>query len=150
MGVPLADLIQPIPVGKGKLLREGTDILILAVGASVREAAAAGETLSEKGISAAVVDARFVKPLDEDLILPLAEKIGRVVTVEENLRQGGFGSAVLECLNDAGIPGKAAVSRVGIADLFVEHGPQRILRAKYGVDAAAVTAAAEKLLKGPA
>jgi 1-deoxy-D-xylulose-5-phosphate synthase len=149
LGVPLADPIQPIPVGRGKLLREGEDVLILAVGASVREAAAAGETLSGNGVSAAVVDARFVKPLDEDLILPLAEKIGRIVTVEENVRQGGFGGAVLECLDDAGILGKVAVSRVGIADLFVEHGPQKILRAKYGVDAAAVSAAAENLLKGP-
>jgi 1-deoxy-D-xylulose-5-phosphate synthase len=116
------------------------------VGASVGEATAAAETLSGKGISAAVVDARFVKPLDADLILPLAEKTGRVVTVEENVRQGGFGSAVLELLEEAGLLGRVAVSRVGIADLFVDHGPQRLLRAKYGVDAAAVAAAAETLV----
>ncbi len=148
LGVPLEDPIRPVPMGRGELLREGEAVLLLAVGASVREAMAAAESLSNKGISAAVVDARFVKPLDADLLLPLAEKTGRVVTVEENVRQGGFGSAVLELLDEAGLLDRVAVSRVGIADLFVEHGPQKLLRAKYGVDAAAVAAAAEKLVRG--
>lgn len=148
LGVPLDDPIRPVPMGRGELLREGEAVLLLAVGASVREAMAAAESLSNKGISAAVVDARFVKPLDADLLLPLAEKTGRVVTVEENVRQGGFGSAVLELLDEAGLLNRVAVSRVGIADLFVEHGPQKLLRAKYGVDAAAVAAAAEKLVRG--
>lgn len=148
LGVPLEDPIRPVPMGRGELLREGEAVLLLAVGASVREAMAAAESLSNKGISAAVVDARFVKPLDADLLLPLAEKTGRVVTVEENVRQGGFGSAVLELLDEAGLLDRVAVSRVGIADLFVEHGPQKLLRTKYGVDAAAVAAAAEKLVRG--
>ncbi len=150
MGVPLADPIEPIPLGTGETLRHGVDVMLLAVGAPVGEAMAAADLLSEKNISAAVVDARFVKPLDKDRILPLAERIGRVVTVEENVRQGGFGSAVLEMLNDSGMMGKVGLTRVGIDDLFVEHGPQKLLRAKYGIDAAAVASAAQTLVKGPA
>ncbi len=148
VGVPIQKPVETIPVGKGELLREGDDVLILAVGASVREAMDAADALWEKGISAAVVDGRFIKPLDRDLILPLAERLGRVVTVEENVRQGGFGSAVLELFSDAGLLGSVTMSRIGVADCFVEHGPQKVLRAKYGLDAAGVTVAAERLVKG--
>jgi len=91
------------------------------------------------------VNCRFVKPLDVELISSLAARIPRVITVEENVRQGGFGSAVLEALNDAGING-LRVERIGVADTFVEHGPQQLLRSLYGIDAAAIVKAAVKMI----
>jgi 1-deoxy-D-xylulose-5-phosphate synthase len=136
--------IQPIPIGKGELLKDGEDVLILAIGRTVHEALDARSELSEQGISAAVVNCRFVKPLDIDLISSLAKKIPRIITVEENVRQGGFGSAVLEGLNDCGITGYQ-MERIGIVDTFVEHGPQKLLRSKYGIDAAAVVETAKPL-----
>lgn len=138
------EAITPLPVGKGELLQEGDDVLILAIGRTVWEALAAGEMLKEYGLSAAVVDCRFVKPLDTELITSLVTEIPRVVTVEENMRQGGFGSAVLECLCDQGVT-PFQIERIGIEDIFVEHGPQNLLRAKYAVDAAAVLKAAVRL-----
>ena len=91
-----------------------------------------------------MVDCRFVKPIDDSLIIELARGIPRIVTVEENMRQGGFGSAVLECLSDAGLAG-IKVERIGIGDTFVEHGAPSILRARYGIDANAVVEAARRL-----
>ncbi|MGD2185470.1 MAG: 1-deoxy-D-xylulose-5-phosphate synthase [Desulfobacterales bacterium] len=137
--------IQPLPIGKGELLKEGEDVLILAVGRSVLEALDAHSELSELGISAAVVNCRFVKPLDIELISSLAKKIPRIITVEENVRQGGFGGAVLEGLNDRGITG-FQLERIGIPDTFVEHGPQKLLRSKYGIDAKAVVDTAKQLM----
>jgi 1-deoxy-D-xylulose-5-phosphate synthase len=139
------DIFTPIPIGKGEVLKEGDDILILAIGGSVCEALSAHKMLAEQGISATIVNCRFVKPLDADLICTLVKKIPRLITVEENVRQGGFGSAVLECLNDKGIT-DFSLERMGIPDIFVEHGPQDFLRAKYGVDASAIVSAAKKLL----
>jgi 1-deoxy-D-xylulose-5-phosphate synthase len=112
----------------------------MAIGASVGEALAAHDLLSEQGVLATVVDCRFVKPLDAGLAVELARRIPRVVTVEENVRQGGFGSAVLEAFNDAGLD-SVAVERIGLPDAFVEHGPQSLLRRKYGLDAAAISKA---------
>ena len=137
--------IRPLPIGKAELLKEGEDVLILAIGRSVCEALDAHSELTELGISTAVVNCRYVKPLDAELICSLAKKIPRIITVEENVRQGGFGSAVLEELNDSGITG-FQLERVGIPDTFVEHGPQRLLRSKYGVDAEAIVEAAKSLM----
>ncbi len=137
--------IRPLPIGKAELLKEGEDVLILAIGRSVCEALDAHSELTELGISTAVVNCRFVKPLDAELICSLAKKIPRIITVEENVRQGGFGSAVLEELNDSGITG-FQLERIGIPDTFVEHGPQRLLRSKYGVDAEAIVEAAKSLM----
>jgi len=134
----------PVPIGKGKILQKGNDVLILAIGRSVSEALAAHSTLAEKGISATVVNCRFVKPLDADLIGVLAGEIPRIITVEENVRQGGFGSAVLECLSDQGVTG-FHLQCIGIPDSFVEHGPQKILRSKYGIDASTIVNAAKRL-----
>ncbi|MBX6423632.1 1-deoxy-D-xylulose-5-phosphate synthase [Thermosulfurimonas sp. F29] len=130
-GVPLDDEFREIPRGKAELLREGTDLLILAVGNMVHPALKAAEKLDREGISAAVVNARFVKPLDEELISDLAARIRRVVTVEENVLAGGFGSAVAECLADRGI--KTNLKRIGLPDRFIEHGSPQILREKYGL-----------------
>jgi 1-deoxy-D-xylulose-5-phosphate synthase len=97
-------------------------------------------------VQATIVDCRFVKPIDAALIIDLARRVPRVVTVEENVRQGGFGSAVLEALNDAGLM-SVAVERIGLPDTFVEHGPQALLRATYGLDAAGVANTALHLLQ---
>jgi 1-deoxy-D-xylulose-5-phosphate synthase len=146
-GVPLETTIRPLSLGKGKVLKNGDDVLILAIGRPVNDALEAFETLREQGISATVVNCRFVKPLDVHLICSLARNIPRVVTAEENVRQGGFGSAVLEVLNDEGLTGAGIrVERIGVADTFVEHGPQQLLRSLYGLDATAIVSAANRLM----
>ncbi len=144
-GVKIKRKIHPILIGKGEILNNGKDILILAIGSSVYEALSAQSMLMEQDIAATVVNCRFVKPLDADLITSLAKKIPRIITVEENVCQGGFGSAILECLGDKGIT-NFSVKRIGIPDTFVEHGPQDFLRSKYGIDAPAIVNAAKELM----
>ena len=144
-GVELDERLEPLPVGKAEVLTDGGDVLVLAVGSSVADALEASRELERKGIFCTVVNARFVKPLDRELITGLARKIQNIITVEENVLDGGFGSAVLECLSDACIDGLRVV-RVGIGDVFVEHGARNLLKKKYGVDASAVAAAAERLI----
>jgi len=144
-GVKIEKRDIPVPIGKGEILQKGNDVLILAIGRSVSEALAAHSTLAEKGISATVVNCRFVKPLDADLIGALAREIPRIITVEENVRQGGFGSAVLECLSDQGITG-FHLQCIGIPDTFVEHGSQKFLRSKYKIDTPAIVNTAKKIL----
>ncbi len=137
IGVTLDDNITPLQIGKCEILEKGKDILILSVGRSVYEASEAHKILvSDYGIYATVVNCRFVKPIDPE-ITSLAREIPRIITVEENVLQGGFGSAVLECLNDHGISG-FILERLGIPDLFVEHGPQNLLRTKYKIDSNAI------------
>lgn len=145
IGTILENPVQPLALGKGETLKEGEDVLILAIGRSVCEALDAHSELTKQGISATVVNCRFVKPLDIDLISAWTKKIPRIITVEENIRQGGFGSAVLEALNDAAITG-FQLERIGIPDTFVEHGPQTLLRSKYGVDAEAIVQSAKRLM----
>ncbi|UFP95827.1 1-deoxy-D-xylulose-5-phosphate synthase [Gloeobacter morelensis] len=119
-GAPLmAEGWDPVPVGKAEMLRSGDDLLIVAIGTMVHPSLQAAALLSEHGIDATVVNARFAKPLDTELLLPLARRIGRVVTVEEGCRMGGFGSAVLEALMDGGIA--VPTLRIGIDDKFVTH-----------------------------
>ncbi len=144
-GVSLDETIKPLPLGKAKILQNGDDILILAIGKSVGDALEASNLLKEKGISATIVNCRFVKPLDAELIISLTNRIPYVITVEENARQGGFGSAVLETLNDAGVTG-LRVERIGVADTFVEHGPQQLLRSLYGIDASAIVKTAVRMM----
>ena len=143
-GAPMETDVTPVEIGKAEIVINGKDLLILAVGRSVAEAIEAHATLKQQGISATVVNCRFIKPLDSALITRLVKSIPKVVTVEENVLDGGFGSAVLECLNDKGVYGYKLV-RIGIRDTFVEHGPQNLIRSKYGIDAAAVVSAGEKL-----
>ena len=144
-GVKMENQDVPIPIGKGEVLKKGDDVLILAIGTSVSEALSAHSILMEQGISATVVNCRFVKPLDSDLIVSLAREIPRIITVEENVRQGGFGSAVLECLSEQGLTGYL-LECIGIPDTFIEHGSQNLLRTKYGIDAPAIVNAAKRLL----
>ncbi|NJK72736.1 MAG: 1-deoxy-D-xylulose-5-phosphate synthase, partial [Synechococcaceae cyanobacterium SM2_3_60] len=120
VGVPLADEgWEPLPIGKAEVLRHGDDVLLLAYGSMVYPALQAAELLSEHGLDVTVVNARFVKPLDTELILPLAAKIKHVVTLEEGCLMGGFGSAVAEALLDADI--LVPVLRLGVPDILVDH-----------------------------
>jgi 1-deoxy-D-xylulose-5-phosphate synthase len=149
VGVAFSSTLNKVPIGKAEVLQEGHDLLILALGASVYPALAAAQELAKQGFSATVVNARFVKPLDEPLILNLAARHGRVLTVEENVVAGGFGSAVLELMADRGLFG-VTVKRLGISDVFVEHGTQDILRQKYGLDVAGIVKRALTILEQPA
>ncbi|MHB8880500.1 MAG: 1-deoxy-D-xylulose-5-phosphate synthase [Thermodesulfovibrionales bacterium] len=133
-----------LSLGKAEVLREGDDLCILAVGSSVAPSLKAAEMLAEQGIGAAVVNARFVKPLDEELLLKLARRTGKLLTVEENILAGGFGSAVLECISRSGLSG-VSVRMLGIGDQFVEHGTQKFLRNKYGLDEEGIFRAATAL-----
>lgn len=143
-GVEIEQNVIPAPIGKGEIVETGDDVLILALGRPVCEALCAHSTLLKEGISATVVNCRFLKPLDVELITSLAKKIPNIITVEENVRQGGFGSAILECLNDAQIT-NCRIKRLGIPDVFVEQGTQGMLRTKYGIDASAIVNAAKML-----
>ena len=134
VGVPLDDELKELPIGKGKVVREGSDVVIFALGKSVEAAVAAAETLSGHGISCGVVNPIFVKPLDVDLLLDTARSAGRVVTVEENVLAGGFGSAVLEALAEAGLE-DTAVHRIGMPDSFIEHGTAVDQRHQLHLDA---------------
>ncbi len=147
IGVKIEPKITPLPIGKGEILTSGDDILILAIGQPVYEALVAHEMLGKQNISSTVVNCRFVKPIDTKLISSLVSEIPHVITVEENVRHGGFGSAVLECLNECGIK-NFHLERLGIPDTYVEHGSQKLLRAKYGIDAQAIVAAAKKIKTG--
>jgi 1-deoxy-D-xylulose-5-phosphate synthase len=119
-GVPLMEEgWEPLEIGKGEILRNGDDVLLVAYGTMVNSAMQTAEVLNEHGIQATVVNARFAKPLDTELILPLAKKIGRVVTLEEGCVMGGFGTAVAEALLDADIV--VPVKRIGIPDILVDH-----------------------------
>ena len=144
-GVASKNTNTPLPIGKGEVLKKGDDVVIFGIGRSVNEALSAHDMLKKHNISATIVNCRFVKPLDADLIVTLSKKIPRIVTVEENVRQGGFGSAVLECLSDHGVTG-FRLKCIGIPDTFVEHGPQDFLRSKHGIDASAIFKAVKHLM----
>lgn len=120
LGVPLlSEGWQPLEIGKGEVLRQGDGVLMVAYGSMVQVAMQTAEILSEHGVQATVVNARFAKPLDLELIAPLAQQIKRIVTLEEGCLMGGFGSALLEALSDGGIA--LPVLRLGIPDLLVDH-----------------------------
>lgn len=129
--VMLAD--AELRMGKGEMIVDGDDLVIIAVGNAVHPALKASEMLRKDGIGVCVINARFIKPLDEALILSVCHRTKKVVTVEENVLAGGFGSAVLECLAKADFS-DVSVRRIGIGDEFVEHGAQAILRKKHGLD----------------
>jgi 1-deoxy-D-xylulose-5-phosphate synthase len=137
LGVTLTEDFRAIPLGSWERLREGADVALLAVGYMVGPALQAAARLSEYNIRAAVVNCRFIKPLDLAMLRELASSTPILVTAEENVLSGGFGSAVLAALEDEGYD-SALVERIGMPDDFVEHGSQAILRAKYGLTADAI------------
>ncbi len=145
-GCKIEENSSPVPLGKGEVLTRGDDVLILAIGRTVNDALAAEKELKNNhNLAATVVNCRFVKPLDSDLICALSKKIPHIITIEEHVLHGGFGSAVLECLAESGITG-CCIKRIGIPDKFVEHGAPDILRSKYGIDAHAIVQTAQSML----
>jgi 1-deoxy-D-xylulose-5-phosphate synthase len=145
LGVKMDEAPQALPIGKGELLRDGTDVAIIAIGVSVWQAYQAAERLSKEGVSAAVVNARFAKPLDQELITSVAKRVRYVVTVEEGCRMGGFGSAVLESLSEAGITG-VTTKVLGLPDWYIEQGPQDLLRERYGLTAEGIYQSVKELI----
>ncbi len=134
LGVSLDPQPIPLEIGQGELLIQGHDVAILAIGVTVSEAMKAAAQLKEEGVSVAVMNARFVKPLDKALILEVARNVKCLLTIEEGCRMGGFGSAVLEFLSEEGrwdLPTKI----LGLPDWYIEQGPQELLREKYGLTA---------------
>jgi len=147
VGAILDEHPRILPIGKGEIVHdpEGAKLAIIAIGACVHPALAAARLLHEEGIPALVINGRFVKPLDEELLLKTAEKINKFLTVEENSLAGGFGSAVLELLADKGRSG-VVVNRLGIPDEFAPQGPVRELRRMFGLDAEGIAATARRMM----
>lgn len=145
-GVALTDAPEAVQVGRAEVLRDGDDVALFALGPWVYTALEAAETLHKQGFSATVVNARFAKPLDEGLVIELARKTGRIVTIEEGALSGGFGSAVLECLSDANLTG-VRTRRLGIPDRFVDHGDVSLLYRDVGLTVEGIAQAALGLMQ---
>jgi len=133
-GVPLSTELHELPIGKAETMKKGEDIAIISIGSTVGPSLEAAEHLALCGIDATVINARFTKPLDRELILDAANQTKKMVIVEENVLSGGFGAAVLELLEKAEAP-DVKVKRLGIPDEFVTHGKQDFLRSLYHLDA---------------
>lgn len=138
LGADISGPPKKLEIGKGEVLRSGKDAAILAYGAMVKPAMDAAEELAARGIRATVVNARFVKPLDAELIVRLANEHGLLVTVEEAYLAGGFGSAVLELLEERALLENTVVVRMGVPDEIVSHGDPKELLAQYGLTAAGI------------
>ncbi|HKL25072.1 MAG TPA: 1-deoxy-D-xylulose-5-phosphate synthase [Desulfuromonadales bacterium] len=143
-GAELDRPVEPVIIGQGEKLRDGADAAIAAVGPGVATALAVADLLAEEGFSLAVLDARFVKPLDAKLLVAEAQRCGRMITVEENALLGGFGSGVLEVLNEYGV--LVPVCRFGLPDRFVEQGSQEQLRQRLGLDVDSLAATVREFL----
>ncbi len=144
-GVEMDQELQRLPIGSGELLREGDDVLLLPVGNRVYPALVAAQRLEKLGIQAAVINPRFIKPLDNELISTWARRCGCVVTVEDNVKKGGFGSAVLQMLNEVHL--LLPVRILGYGNTFLEHAPQQILWKNGGIDTAGIINGALEVLK---
>jgi 1-deoxy-D-xylulose-5-phosphate synthase len=142
-GAPLDKGYQKLTIGEAEILREGKDLLIIALGSMVSPSMEAAELLEEEGLSVGVVNCRFVKPLDKRLA-EYSSVAGRVLVVEENIREGGLGGAILELFSDMGIR-DLIVKRAGLPDKFIEHGPVSLLREKCGLDKLGIAKMAREL-----
>ncbi len=147
VGVPMDDGPHPLQIGKARTLARGSDLLIIAAGSMVQPSVEASNLLSQEGLSAGVIDARFLKPLDRELIAAKSADVGIVLTVEEGALAGGFGSAVLELLAEEGLTG-VKYHRMGIPDRFVEHGTRTELLDELGLTAGGIARQARALLEG--
>jgi 1-deoxy-D-xylulose-5-phosphate synthase len=145
LGVPMDAEPVALPIGKGEVLKEGTDVAIVAIGVTVWEAFKAAERLELEGISTAVVNGRFVKPLDSALMGEIAKKVRYLVTIEEGTRMGGFGSAVLEAVSDLGIT-HVRTKVLGLPDWYIEQGPQDLLRERYRLTAEGIYESVKDLM----
>jgi 1-deoxy-D-xylulose-5-phosphate synthase len=147
-GVATDPTIVPLPIGRGEIVRDGDDVALVAIGAMVPVALKAADLLRDRGVAATVVNARFVKPLDRELLLDVAERVRRVVTIEDHALMGGFGSAVLELFGEADLRG-VDVHRIGLPDAFIEHGAQKLLRQQHGLDPEGVAQRVLTFLRSP-
>jgi 1-deoxy-D-xylulose-5-phosphate synthase len=145
-GVELDAEMRQLDIGKAEILRPGSDIIIAAIGQTVMPALRAAQDLAPLGIDAAVVNARFVKPLDRELFRDLLIRVPRLITIEDHTVVGGFGSALLELLAEEGITG-VEVKRLGVPDRFVTHGTQDELRKICGFDKDAIAQAALQMAR---
>ena len=145
LGVSMDPKPAALPIGKGELMRDGSDVAIVAIGVTTWQAYRAAERLEQEGISTAVVNARFVKPLDKDLILDVAKRVRYLITVEEGAKMGGFGSAILEAISDEGIT-HLRTKIIGLPDWYIEQGPQDLLRERYGLTTEGIYESIKELL----
>ena len=149
LGVDITEPLHTLPIGKAEELSEGSDVCLWAIGSMVDEAVKAAAVLKEKGISAGVVNMRFVKPLDSGLLVKTAMQCKNIVTLEEGTIEGGAGSAVLEVLNENGLLENVRVLNLGIPDKYIPHGDKKLLMRDIGLDHdSIVTRIAEFLQNG--
>jgi 1-deoxy-D-xylulose-5-phosphate synthase len=137
-GVKMDDELQALPIGKAEILRGGRDVAIIAYGNPVNEALAASDILAQEGIEAAVINARFAKPVDEELLTEISHNFSRVITVEEGALPGGFGDAVLEFYHANHDLAEPKVRCIAVPDFFVDHGPQAMWRDRFNMSAAGI------------
>jgi 1-deoxy-D-xylulose-5-phosphate synthase len=143
-GVPLDPDIKAIPMGEAELLRDGSDAAVVVLGTLAQEALDAAVELGSEGISVAVLNARFAKPLDRERIVRLARRCSVLVTVEEHSQMGGFGAAVLEALAEAGVA--IPTRQLGIPDRIIEHGDPTEIRREIGLDREGIVRSVTALL----
>ena len=148
VGVALSDSLNTLPIGKAEVLREGSDVSLWAIGTMVESAMKLAEKLAEQGINAGVVNMRFAKPIDKELLLAHAEKYKNIVTLEEGCLRGGVGSAVLEALNEARLLGTCKVLNFGIPDEFILHGDKQRLFQDIGLDVETMAGKVTAFVKG--
>jgi 1-deoxy-D-xylulose-5-phosphate synthase len=144
--IDITSPLKAIPMGKAEVLKDGEDAVILAIGSMVYPALEAAARLEKNGIKAKVINSRFVKPIDEELIAELAGKARTIITIEENALQGGFGSAVLEVLEKMDIT-HCRVKRIGVSDKYVEHGSQKELRGLHGLDSDGIEKTVQDMMR---
>jgi len=143
-GTTVKDVPVALEIGKAEVIKDGTDVAIFGLGSLLPQAGEMAASLEKDGLSAAVINPRFVKPLDKALIERYAKQVGLIVTFEDHVLMGGFGSAVLECLSELGLD--VPVVRVGWPDEFIDHGKPEALREKHGLTAAGALTKAQPYL----
>jgi 1-deoxy-D-xylulose-5-phosphate synthase len=146
LGVPIDQSLQQLTIGVADEVENGTNVAFLAVGSMVETCIEAREILTSEGILASVINARFIKPLDEQMIRKVCKNVGIIITVEENVLAGGFGSSVLEYIHDQNID-DVNVLRLGFPDQFIEQGARKQILAKYGLHAAGIASAAKSYVQ---
>ncbi len=139
LGVEIDKEMTSLEIGKAELLRDGKDVAIFAYGHMVEASLEAAGNLEKEGLSVAVINARFAKPIDNEMVLKYAQSVGQIVTVEEHSLDGGFGSAVLEALEELDILSNVRVKRIGVPDIVVQHGAPKIIRKNLKLDTEGIT-----------
>ena len=143
-GVPMDEELSELPIGKAEVLRMGRDLAILAYGNPVNAALAAADMLAEQGIEAAVINARFAKPLDETLLAGIGGNFSRILTIEEGAIPGGFGDAVLEFFHSHENLREPKIFNIGLPDQFIDHGPQSLWRDRFNLSAEGIVREVKK------